>query len=240
MCLPCGRSGNYLSSGCLQVVFLPWVETLPYWWICRWLFLVCCAGGMAATSVHVAFKLPFCLWLKLFLFGESVAAHPFICRAKGCLQIGLWRDLLWKLQFGLLKEKLNSSFIGWHDLTDALFMFSSSLLFALVWNFSFPVNLPLVPHLLWEQCSNHRGPGCLSFLMLPPDFLSTLGWDVPFFVNLPLPISRLPCSRISNCRCQICIRRPKGMMNSDLKICFREFCLGSPGFQLVLFFWGMR
>jgi hypothetical protein len=38
--------------------------------------------------LFTAFKLPFCLWLRLFLFGESAAAHPFICRAKGCLQTG--------------------------------------------------------------------------------------------------------------------------------------------------------
>uniref|UniRef100_A0A2N9F7Y2 Uncharacterized protein n=1 Tax=Fagus sylvatica TaxID=28930 RepID=A0A2N9F7Y2_FAGSY len=36
--------------------------------------------GVATASVQVAFKLPFCLWLRLFLFGESAAAHPFICR----------------------------------------------------------------------------------------------------------------------------------------------------------------
>ena len=43
---------------------------------------------------------------------------------------------------------LQTSFLSWFEI------------------FSFPVNLPLVPCLPREQCSNHRGPSCLSFLML--------------------------------------------------------------------------
>ena len=97
--LLCGRNGSYLCLHCLQVAFLPWVETLPYWWIYR--------------------------------------CSSLVCRVEGVVAI---------------------------------------------------INLPFVAHLLWEKSSSHHRSGCLSFLMLPPSFLSTLGWDRSSFVNLPLPI----------------------------------------------------
>ena len=59
----------YLCLRCLQATFLPLVETFPFLWICRCLFLVCCVERVAViiglgcvTSVHIAFRLPFCLW----------------------------------------------------------------------------------------------------------------------------------------------------------------------------------
>ena len=119
-------------------------------------------------------------------------------------------------------------------------MFSSSPLFALVWDFSFPVNLPFVAHLPWEKSNGHHRSGYLSFLALPPGFLSTLGWDRSSLVNLPLPISCLPCSRMNNCCCQIWIRRPRGWWTVTSRFASEDFALGLLNSSLFYSFegWG--
>ena len=72
----------YLCLCCLQNIFWPLVKILPFLWICRCLPLVCRVEGVAATislgcvtPLYVAFKLPFCLWLKLFLSCESAVDY---------------------------------------------------------------------------------------------------------------------------------------------------------------------
>ena len=63
----------------LRTSFLSLVEIFPFLWICHCLTLVCRAEGVAATiglgcifSLHIAFRLPFCLWLRLFPSSDSV------------------------------------------------------------------------------------------------------------------------------------------------------------------------
>ena len=69
---------RYLCLCSLQNIFLSLAEILPFSWIRRCLTLVCCAEGVAAIiglvcvfSLHIAFRLPFCLWLWFFPFSDS-------------------------------------------------------------------------------------------------------------------------------------------------------------------------
>ena len=68
----------YLCLCCFQNTFWPLFGILPFLWIYRCLILVCRAEGVATTiglgcvsSLHIAYKLPFCFWLRLFLSSES-------------------------------------------------------------------------------------------------------------------------------------------------------------------------
>ena len=120
----------YLCLCCLQNIFWPLVEILPFLWICRCLPLVYCVRGVAVTiglgcitPLHVASRLPFCLGLRFFLSCESVVDY---------FSSTVWEE--WQLP---------------------LFMLPSGYLFAFGGDLSFFVNLPLlISCLLCRRSSN--------------------------------------------------------------------------------------
>ena len=68
---------RYLCLCSLQNIFLSLVEILHFSWIHRCLTFVCRAEGVTAIiglvcifSLHIAFGLPFCLWLWFFSFSD--------------------------------------------------------------------------------------------------------------------------------------------------------------------------
>uniref|UniRef100_A0A2N9GTU9 Uncharacterized protein n=1 Tax=Fagus sylvatica TaxID=28930 RepID=A0A2N9GTU9_FAGSY len=75
-CVCCVEGVATTCSGCLFLGLRPFLigeSAVDY-------FSSAVREELAATSVHVAFRLPFCLWLRLFLIGESAVCSSSAVR----------------------------------------------------------------------------------------------------------------------------------------------------------------